>query len=76
MEESKPQDPAAGQIIIDDEGGHHGHGHVSIIGPRPVYFQMSNVNGPIVGGPTKEKEELKFLLSLARDRLKAYINGK
>ena len=44
-----------------------GGGSVNIIGPRPVYLQVSNINGPVIGGSEKEddNEQLKLLLQLA-----------
>ena len=65
----------SGQIVIDNDTATPS---VQIIGPRPVYLQVTDVRGPVIGdGATRsQKEELKILLKLARDRLKAYIEGK
>ena len=66
----------SGQIVIDNASKTPS---VQIIGPRPVYFQVTDVRGPVIGDAAatrSQKEELKILLKLARDRLKAYIEGK
>ena len=67
----------AGQIILGEDPPGPQPPSVQIIGPRPVYFQVTNVRGPVIGGNSdQETQELKILLKLARDRLKAYIDGK
>ena len=39
-------------------------------------IQVTDVRGPVIGDDASEKEQLKAYLRLARDRLKAYIDGK
>ena len=61
----------SGQIIVDNNKTPS----VQIIGPRPVYHQITNVKGPVIGDDASEREQLKYFLRLATEKLKAYIHG-
>jgi len=64
----------SGQILVSNSNQGPAF---TIIGPKPVYYQVSNVQGPvIVRDDANEREQLKVYLRLARDRLKHYIEGK